>query len=560
MYGRNPAELKYRFQRTVPIEISPHDPNVVYHGSQYVHKTTSGGLKWTTISPDLTAFPEEQQVASGGPITRDITGEEHFSTLYVVEESPLTEGLIWTGANDGPVHVTRDGGASWTDVTPDGLPPLSRVNAIQPSPHDPGTAYVAAYRDLLGDEEPYVFRTEDYGQSWTRIADGTRGIPADHPVRVVREDPVREGLLFAGTEFGMFVSFDDGASWQTFQRDLPVTPVTDIEIHRGDLVLSTMGRGFWIMDDIGRLRRLSADLGGRRVHLFRPEKATRLRYSGFFGYGPSNPAAPEYPPTGAVLDYYLSEAADSVTLEVLDADGNRVRRITARAPSDSAGEGGPRMAGSGEAPARRSPRSLSTAAGAHRFVWDMRHPGPSRPGEEDRYGGPDPDDGPLAVPGEYTARLTADGTTVSQPLTIEIDPRVREAGVSVADLQEQLDHNLEVVATFEEVRQVQADLYGALDRLEAAAEAGELSEDRAEELRASLDEVLYRIVTEDTGGSYLPPMLLAQLGYLAGMTARADQEPGSDARARLDELQAELQEIRREARSVVDRAEGVLGG
>jgi photosystem II stability/assembly factor-like uncharacterized protein len=298
LYGHNPKDLNYRFQRVSPIEISPHDPNVVYHGSQHLHRTADEGVTWETISPDLTAFDPTRQMPSGMPLTRDITGEEHYSTLYAVEESPLTQGVIWTGANDGPVHVTRDGGRTWSEVTPDDLPPEGRVQSIEPSPHRPGKAYIAVYRYLLGDWQPYIYRTEDYGASWTRLTTGTNGIPADYPTRVVREDPDREGLLYAGTEFGMFISFDDGTHWQPFQLNLPVTPVTDIKVYRQDLVLSTMGRSFWIIHDISPLHELDRRVVSAQAHMFQPRDAYRMRYSSF-GRGPADP---EYPPAGAVID------------------------------------------------------------------------------------------------------------------------------------------------------------------------------------------------------------------------------------------------------------------
>jgi photosystem II stability/assembly factor-like uncharacterized protein len=240
MYGHNPKDLKYRFQRVSPIHVSPHDPEVVYHASQYLHRTTDDGVTWETISPDLTAFDPSKQVISGSPITRDITGEEFYSTIYAVRESSLEKGLIWVGANDGPIHVTRDGGKTWADVTPKDLLPGGRVQTVEPSPHRASKAYVAVYRYLLNDWQPYIYRTEDYGQTWTRLTTGQNGIPEDSPTRVVREDPDREGLLYAGTEFGMFISFDDGAHWQPFQLNLPATPVTDIKIHQKDIVLSTM--------------------------------------------------------------------------------------------------------------------------------------------------------------------------------------------------------------------------------------------------------------------------------------------------------------------------------
>ncbi|MFC2161450.1 WD40/YVTN/BNR-like repeat-containing protein, partial [Acidobacteriota bacterium] len=230
LYSHNPRDLKYRFQRVSPIHVSPHDPDVVYHASQYLHRTTDEGVTWETISPDLTANESDKQVISGSPITRDITGEEFYSTIYAVQESTLEKGLIWVGANDGPVHVTRDDGKNWADVTPSEMPPGGRIQNIEPSPHKPNKAYFAAYRYLLGDWEPYIYRTNDYGNSWKRISTGQNGIPADSPTRVVREDPDREGLLYAGTEFGMYISFDDGEHWQKFQMNLPVTPVTDIMV------------------------------------------------------------------------------------------------------------------------------------------------------------------------------------------------------------------------------------------------------------------------------------------------------------------------------------------
>ena len=297
LYGHNPRDLEFRFQRVVPVHVSPHDPDKVYHGSQYVHVSTNGGRRWETISPDLTAFTPETQVVSGHPITIDVTGEEHFAVLYDIQESVLEPGVIWAGANDGPVHVTRDGGAGWTDVTPPGIGPYGRVQNIEVSHHEPAKAYVAILRYQLGDFAPYAYRTEDYGATWTRITTGENGVPGDHPVRVVREDPDREGLLYLGTEFGMFISFDDGGAWQPFQLNLPVTPVTDVKVVYGDLVLSTMGRGFWIMDNLTPLHELDDRVAGAGAHLYEIRDAYRLRSSPerrprF----PSNSATPGGPP------------------------------------------------------------------------------------------------------------------------------------------------------------------------------------------------------------------------------------------------------------------------
>src|SRR5215470_6763547 len=258
LYGNPASDLILRFQRVSPMATSPFDPEVLYYGSQYVHRTRDKGVTWEKISPDLTAHPACCQGASGEPITRDVTGEEFYSTLYAITESPLEKGVIWTGSNDGPFYVTRDNGKKWTNVTPKDLPPGGRVQYIEASPHRKGSAYYAVYRWLLGDFQPYIYLTNDYGNTWTRLTTGKNGIPADWPTRVVREDPDREGLLYAGTEFGMFISFDNGGHWQPFQLNLPNIPVSDIKVHHGDLIVSTQGRAIWILDNLTPLHQLSS--------------------------------------------------------------------------------------------------------------------------------------------------------------------------------------------------------------------------------------------------------------------------------------------------------------
>ena len=323
IYGHNPKDLKYRFQRVAPVHVSPHNPDVVYHGSQYLHKTDSDGFEWETISPDLTAFEADKQVISGSPITRDITGEEYYSTLYSIRESSLQEGLIWTGSNDGVVSVTRDGGKNWANVTPKKLPKGGRVESIAASSHDAGTAYIAVDRHLLGDPKPYLYKTTNFGASWTLLTKGSNGIPEDHTTRVLREDPVRKGLLYAGTEYGMYISLNDGQSWQAFQQNLPVTPITDIKIFRGDLILSTMGRGFWILDDITALRDSAVDRAGDQPHLFKPDATIRYQYPMVRASG----SFPTYPRTAVYFDYYLPERSKGLTLEILDETKNSVVTI-----------------------------------------------------------------------------------------------------------------------------------------------------------------------------------------------------------------------------------------
>jgi photosystem II stability/assembly factor-like uncharacterized protein len=531
LYGTNPKDLPYRFQRVVPIEVSPHDPDVVYHGSQFVHVTGDGGRTWEPISPDLTAFPPEQQMASGMPINRDITGEEHYSTLYVIEASPHEPEVIWTGANDGPVHVTQDGGLSWTDVTPP-MPRLGRVNAIEISPHNPAKVYVAVYRYLLGDFQPYLFRTTDYGATWTSLTDGENGIPADFPVRVVREDPDRKGLLYAGTDFGMFISFDDGASWQSFQLNLPVTPITDLEVVRKDLVVSTMGRSFWVLDDLTPLHQLDvaaidpySDTSGHSgAQLLRPRDAYRLRYRRPGGFSATNGSDPSYPSPGALIHYYLAQTRESgVSLEILDSAGAVVRRD----------EGVP------------------AEPGLHRLRWNLRYPGPWSSGdeasEEDNVegyglgveGDLDADRGPLAAPAEFRVRLTVDGVSEEQPLTLRIDPRVAAEGVIAADLEAQLDLALRVRDALSDARRGAAavdSMLAAFDSIPAAdrVEGASALKTELEELQAALT---------DAERAYPQPMLVSQLEYLYGMLNQADQAPGTDAYARYERLRGELEEI-----------------
>jgi photosystem II stability/assembly factor-like uncharacterized protein len=526
MYGVNPATLPYRFQRVVPIEVSHHDPNVVYNGSQYVHRTRDEGKTWEQISPDLTAFRPERQVISGTPITRDITGEEHYSTLYVIEESPVEAGVIWTGSNDGPVHVTLDDGETWVDVTPPQLPPEGRIQSIEPSPHQAGKAYVAAYRYLLDDFKPYIFKTEDYGDSWTLLTDGMNGIGTFNPTRVIREDPDREGLLYAGTEYGLFVSFDDGMQWMPFQANLPMTPITDMKVHRKDLLIATMGRSFWILDDLSPLHQLSEDAAMAAVHLFEPRDAYRTRAGG----GRRSGADPEYLPSGAVLWYHLTDGlSGDLEMEIADASGNVIRRFT----SAERAENEPQVQGMrGPVPIQADPEALETTAGLHRFIWDLRHSGPlSSSGRQGR--------GPMAVPGSYTVRLRTDGHEMSTGLTVLPDPRL-EGDVSLRDMELQLAHNQSVgVQLTRHARAVMA-IREALKNLDQ----GDARRDRLESIRNEL--------VTDNADSYPPRMLDSQLRYLAGMTARADQLPGRDAYERLEVLKTALDAVIQDLEEVLD--------
>ena len=521
LYGHNPRDLHYRFQRVSPIEVSPHDPDVVYHASQYVHVTRNGGATWETISPDLTAFEPDKQVISGQPITRDITGEEFYSTIYALRESPRVPGLLWAGSNDGLVHMTRDGGETWANVTPRDLPANGRVQHVEPSPHRPEKAYVAVYRYLLDDWSPYLYRTTDYGRSWTLLTTGANGIPATTPTRVLREDPDREGLLYAGTEFGMFVSFDDGVRWQPLQQNLPVVPITDIKVHRKDLVLSTMGRSFWILDDVSPLHELSPAITRAPHHLFQPRDAIRQRHRRETG----DASAPSFPPPGATLAYYLgSETSDEVVLEIIDRGGGVLRRFS------SADRGAVEEVTQGmRAPVEvRSGRPrLSSTRGLHRIVWDLAHPGPWSANE--RTSG---DDGPLAVPGTYRARLVVGAWRAERTFQIVVDPRVSAVGVTQADLEAQLALSLRVRDALGAARLASRRITTLLAEGSAGSEA--------DRLRA-----FQRQLATDDAQRYPQPMLIDQLAYLYEMLTRADQRPGRDADERFGELQASLTSILR---------------
>ena len=518
LYGRNPKDLPYRFQRTVPVHVSPHDPDRVYHASQFLHVTEDGGVTWNTISPDLTAFDPETQVVSGAPITLDVTGEEHFSVLYEVQESPHEYGVIWVGANDGPIHLTRDGGTTWQDVTPADLGRYGRVQTIEVSPHQPGKAYASVLRYQLGDFAPYVFRTSDYGVNWKRITTGANGIPKDQPVRVVREDPNREGLLYAGTEFGMFVSFDDGELWQSLQLNLPVVPVTDIKVVNDDLVLSTMGRSFWIMYDISPLREFSDAVVRSSAYLFDVSEAVRFR--GKFSLGQPRPADPQYPRMGANIDYWLrQQPPGDLTLEISDARGRVIRQLSSAGSTEKVRIPEPGMRG-WRFERAGTPR-LRKGAGMHRYVWDLRYPGPWYAKDDSRRAG---QGGPMVPPGRYTARLSHADWSSSVELEVLMDPRVLAEGISVADVRAQAELSLRVRDTFSAANR-------AVAHINQRILSGEVLPEALQEIRDAL---------VDSPRRYSPVMLVKQLQYLYDNLNRADQRPSGDAIARHEELKGEL--------------------
>jgi photosystem II stability/assembly factor-like uncharacterized protein len=574
-YGKNPKDMRYRFVRQAPIEIDAHNPKIVYHGSQYVHKTIDGGIHWTRFSPDVTANGPEGQVTSGEPITRDMTGEEVYAALYSMRSSRLDPNVFWTGSNDGPVFVTKDNGRTWKNVTPHDLPPGGRVHTIEDSPHRRGSAYVSVYRMYLNDFKPYLYMTNDFGEHWTLLTDGGNGIPANQPMHVVREDPEQEGLLYAGTLEGAYVSFDQGKHWQSLQQNLPATPVTDLKVHHGDLLASTMGRSFWIMDDVAPLRQIAASVmkasrprstdnpnpesrGARlqpdrsdvvrasqesvsgllqtaakasaaqpaktaaikpfepnaSVFLFTPAAAYRMHYVPIAG----RPDMPEYPPVGARIDYYLASPAGEVKLDILDAAGKVVRSYTSESRAGGAGRGGGRRGGGAST-------TLPVRPGMNRFVWDLRYPG--GPAGDGGFGG----GGPLAAPGSYRARLTAGGVTKTESFTVKIDPRVAKDGVTVADLAEQARFALKVRDFLADARQLASRVRQALE-----AKRGD---------QAKLQSLWDRLVTKS--GPYEDQVFIDQIANVNREINQADQKIGASAYERYNDLMKEWTALKADA-------------
>jgi hypothetical protein len=442
---------KDRFVRTAPILFSPADPHVLFFATQFLYKTINGGRSWTTISPDLSR-QNPGVPASLGVYTADAAKSEHRGVIYSIGPSPLNVNVIWTGSDDGAVHVTRDGGAAWADVTPKELTPWSKVTQIDASHFDSATAYISVSRFRVDDLTPLIFRTRDGGRTWTQM---TRGLANDAPVNVVREDPATKGLLFAGTEREVYVSFDDGDDWQPLTLNLPRTSVRDLVVHGDDLVIATHGRGFWILDNMTPLRELArrgrestagsgghlgsgvdrGSNGGTRAPtpvLFRPQVAYRLRRN----QNPDTPLPPESPaarnpPDGAIVDYYLAaDARGPVTLEIFAGSASRSgeRTLVRRYSSDDTPKPYDETAINVPMSWARPLRTLPAGKGAHRFVWDLRYPPPGAvqrdfPISAIYHDTPLEPLGVLAVPGVYTVKLTVNGTTFTQPLTLKMDPR-----------------------------------------------------------------------------------------------------------------------------------------
>jgi len=513
--GAGADVLKYRWQWTAPIMFSPHDANVLYHAANVLFKTTNGGMSWTTISPDLTRNDKSKQVSSGGPITQDNTSVEYYDTIFALAESPVQKDLLWAGSDDGLLHITRDGGKNWTNVTPKDLPEWSLISQIDASPFDAGTAYVAVDRHELDDYKAYAYKTSDFGKTWTRI---DKGIPEFAYVRAVRVDPKRKGLLYAGTELGVYVSFNDGADWQSLQLNLPVTPVHDLVVKDDDLVAATHGRAFWILDDLTPLQQINAQVGQADAHLYTPAPAIR-------GAG------------SAGINYYLKAATkDEVMVEFLDAQGKTVRKFSSKEAAPTGGRGRRGGGGAGR---------VETTAGMHRFNWDMRYePAHTVPGAIS-WGGSVA--GPRAVPGTYQVKLTVGGKSQTAALVIKKDPRI---STTQQDFQKQFDLALKIRESVTEAHDTVNSIRDLRSQMETLKKRlGEDAKTKAivdaataiEKKMALVEEAILQAKSK-AGQDPLnyPIMLNDKLMALAGTVESADAAPTQQCYEVYDSLKSRL--------------------
>ena len=571
--GAGADVLKYRFQWNFPILFSPHDPNTLYAAGNVLFRSLNEGQSWEIISPDLTRNDKTKQGSSGGPITKDNTSIEYYDTIFTVMESPVQKGVIWTGSDDGLVQLTLDGGKKWANVTPPKsiMPEWIQINSIEASPNDPATAYVAATMYKWDDYQPYLYKTSDYGRTWKKI---TKGIPSTTFTRVIREDPNKRGLLYAGTETGLYVSFDDGGNWQPMQFNLPVVPITDLAVHQReqDLVAATQGRSFWIFDDLPLLHSMM-DAGGtnavKDTRLFHPEAAYRMQGGG------GNPLPPtatigKNPPNGAVIYYSLkAKPASDVVLEFLDSSGKSIQKFTAKAPraqpspaaaaSPSAQPSASPVPGAAQvttppeepqAPSGEESDSFSrgpgqprvtTDVGLNRFVWNLRYADATRFPGMILWGGDLR--GPRVVPGSYQVRLTVDGKTMTETLEVKPDPRLT---TTPADYAKQLEFGLKIRDKVTEthnaiiqIRDVRKQVDDLLKRV-AGQPGFKVINDSASALKKNLtavEESLYQTKNQSSQDPLnFPIRLNDKLASLTGVLSSADTAPTEQTYAVYEEL------------------------
>ena len=581
--GHAAKDVKYRFQWTFPIVLSPHDPNTLYVTGNHVFRSHDEGETWDVISPDLTRNDASRLQDSGGPITKDQTGAEYYCTIFAFAESPVKKGVFWAGSDDGLVHVSADDGRTWKNVTPRGMPAWSTVSLVEASPHDANTAYLAVERHMLDDFRPYLYRTDDLGKTWTKI---TAGIPDDDFCRAIREDPVRRGLLFAGTETGVYVSYDDGGRWQRLQANLPHVPVHDLVVKDADLVLGTHGRSFWVLDDMTAVRAWSAPKRSEAARLFPPRPTYRIRSKGGF---PGKPVlgknyrftdatmltyrlsekkdapgdreetyldAGKNPPDGVIVDFWLRERPEGeVTLSFLDGRGRLIRSFTSRKtgatepPPPSAAlpvEGAETVAGPGAAPTATKPEEEETKEprvpkepGLDRFVWNMRHPDASKVADD-----PSMEEferalaGPVVPPGRYQVRLKVGDTTLTEPFEVRKDPRVgvpeeaiREQFELLLAIRDKLSETHDAISTIRSLRR-QVEEWEVRTGKERALRPVTRSASSLRKALTAVEEELVQTKARSRQDTLnFPIKLNAKLGGLGAAVAQADARPTASQRA-----------------------------
>jgi photosystem II stability/assembly factor-like uncharacterized protein len=518
--GHAAKDLEHRFNWTSPLSMSPFDPDTLYYGMERLYRTTNDGSDWSAISPDLTRNDKSKQQASGGPITKDITSVEYYDTIFAIAESPLRKGMIWVGTDDGLIQLTSDSGVSWTNATPHEMPQWSTISLIEPSRFDANTAYVAVDRHKLDDLRPYIFTTGDAGKTWTRI---DAGLPDGSFVHAVREDSVKRGLLYAATETGVFVSFDDGRHWQSLQLNLPRSPVHDLVVKGDDLVVATHGRSFWILDDVTPLRGVAAAAAASSAYLFTPATGYRLYYPDQVD---ARPPAGQNPPAGILIDYFLPALpTDAISIDILDAKGGMVRHLTSLKALQA--EQPP------EWPDQVHPmNTLPALQGMNRFVWNLRYDDPVQ--IPDAFYAGLPPRGPLVLPGSYTIKLSYGGQTQTAPLTIAADPRDKG---SLAGLQQKFALSMEVYhdqdalhRAVNDIRAVKSEVAAALKRANRKANGAALTADgnallkQASEIEGALMQVN---IKGSEANLNFPGMLNEQIYSFSGLLDDADTAPNT---------------------------------
>ena len=531
--GYGAEGMKYRFQWNFPIIFSKHDPKKLYTFSNHVHLSTNEGQSWELMSPDLTRNDPTKLVSSGGPITQDNTGVEYYATIFAAGESPIKEGLLWVGSDDGLIHVSKDGGANWENVTPKNMPEWNMINSIEPSAFDEGTCYVAATRYKLGDFTPYLYKTEDYGKTWKLI---TKGIPSEHFTRVLREDPAQKGLLYAGTETGMYISFNDGKSWDPFQLNLPIVPITDLAVKENSLIVATQGRSLWMIDDLTVLHQLDANTDSKDAVLFKPKDAYRTKGN----KGRPSLTAGENMPAGVVTHMYFKDLkeSDKVHLTYTSKAGDTLAHFSSDAKDPK--------------------EKLAVKTGGNTHVWDTRGEGAERlKGMILWWANLN---GPKAVPGSYMVHLNYNGTSQSQSFEILLDPR---AEVSVAEMQEQYDFITAINATVNEAHTAIKKIRSINEKLSAfeeqykdeASVADLVAQSKAlRERFSTVEKALYQ--TQNRSGQdplNFPIRLTNKLAHLNSLVSLDDFGPTEQDRAVQQELTAAIEVQLKEFNTLVDQ-------